>query len=582
VLIGRRVMTYLPVLPHRPSQRLLFGGYTILDSLLAILAFNVVSFVAHSYLLVTTWPHPVTRAIASFALGLFSARVIIGTPPQPRREGRPDKPCGYVDNNNKHVADPYDKFHTQTIQSNGFNPNSFPQKVPNQVDIVIIGASALGVSTAAILRNKYGLDAKSLAVLEKNSMSGGNWRERYKRVTLHDVADLTSLPFTRIPHDFPVWIDHRDYADYQDKYVQDMDLPSVLYPNCEVLNGEEIDQGKRWKIAYRQNGGEVSEITCRVVITCPGDCNIPFIPKFEGIETFPGKVIHSSDYSAATEFEGKKVLVVGFGKSGSEIALDLWEHNCEVAILSRGIVAQVPRPAAKFLQYAGIRYPWLRYFFPTDFLISNVLLMIWTWLRWGDLSKGKIRQEPFGPKFYPIRTWWKGNFAVPAIDVGTVDLILNKKIGIIDSGIQKIEKSTVHLLNGETFDCDAIILATGFRMHKLPGINTVDGGGAIFKVTPGKSLAIYFHGNLFWGVRCVYLGVSHLARGLGLQAINWDIAREYWIILSLVSFIMWNCILWNIAGIWTFVPWLRLGFLMGLLLMNAFTIVSEDIHWMYP
>ena len=61
------------------------------------------------------------------------------------------------------------------------------------------------------------------------------------------------------------------------------------------------------------------------------------------METFDGPVLHSSLYRNPAPFAGKRVLVVGFGNSGGEIALDLAEAEVDVALSVRGPVSIVPR-----------------------------------------------------------------------------------------------------------------------------------------------------------------------------------------------------------------------------------------------
>ena len=68
-----------------------------------------------------------------------------------------------------------------------------------------------------------------------------------------------------------------------------------------------------------------------------GIYNDPIIPAFADMAVYNGRVVHSSRYTNATElgWVGKKVLVVGWGNSGSEIALDCVEHGALPTLLAR-------------------------------------------------------------------------------------------------------------------------------------------------------------------------------------------------------------------------------------------------------
>ena len=61
------------------------------------------------------------------------------------------------------------------------------------------------------------------------------------------------------------------------------------------------------------------------------------------METFKGSVAHSSAYRNPAAYSGKRVLVVGFGNSGGEIALDLAEAGVDVTLAVRGPVCILPR-----------------------------------------------------------------------------------------------------------------------------------------------------------------------------------------------------------------------------------------------
>ena len=61
------------------------------------------------------------------------------------------------------------------------------------------------------------------------------------------------------------------------------------------------------------------------------------------METLDGPILHSSSYRNPAPFTGKRVLVVGFGASGGEIALDLSEAGVDVAPAVRGPINVIPR-----------------------------------------------------------------------------------------------------------------------------------------------------------------------------------------------------------------------------------------------
>jgi hypothetical protein len=82
-----------------------------------------------------------------------------------------------------------------------------------------------------------------------------------------------------------------------------------------------------------------------------GIWSAPVRPRLPGEERFAGLILHSRDYRNPHIFRGQRVLVVGAGNSGAEIAVDLAGHGVETAIVVRSGVAFVPRPRSA----AGMR-----------------------------------------------------------------------------------------------------------------------------------------------------------------------------------------------------------------------------------
>lgn len=61
------------------------------------------------------------------------------------------------------------------------------------------------------------------------------------------------------------------------------------------------------------------------VVMATGFAGAPKMPKIEGMDTFNGDIRHASQHNSAKGFEMKKMLVVGSGASGLDIALDACE-----------------------------------------------------------------------------------------------------------------------------------------------------------------------------------------------------------------------------------------------------------------
>jgi len=107
--------------------------------------------------------------------------------------------------------------------------------------------------------------------------------------------------------------------------------------------GASFDQdSKKWHVRVENTaeGGHEEEYLGRFLVVATGETSDPFCPAIEGLSSFPGKVMHSTQYKSGKEFEDKSVLVVGAGNSGWEIALDLANHGAKTSIVVRNPVSK--------------------------------------------------------------------------------------------------------------------------------------------------------------------------------------------------------------------------------------------------
>jgi indole-3-pyruvate monooxygenase len=173
--------------------------------------------------------------------------------------------------------------------------------------------------------------------------------------------------------------------------------------------------------------------------------------------------VHSRDYRNASEYAGARVLVVGIGNSGAEIALDLHEHGAQPTIAVRGAVNVLPRdifgiPVVATARVARLLPP--RVADTINAPLRRLLL--------GDLRPFGLRPPPYGPLTQIARTG-----RIPLIDVGTLALIKSGQIAI-RPGIDHFFEEGVVFSDGRRGSFDTVVLATGFRA-RLDGFLQVDG-----------------------------------------------------------------------------------------------------------
>ena len=85
---------------------------------------------------------------------------------------------------------------------------------------------------------------------------------------------------------------------------------------------------------------EFEEYFGRFLVVASGETSDAFVPEVEGLSSFQGEFLHSTQYKCGKEYAGKNVLVVGYGNSGMEIALDLANYGSKTSIVFRSPVNQ--------------------------------------------------------------------------------------------------------------------------------------------------------------------------------------------------------------------------------------------------
>src|ERR1700712_891136 len=175
-------------------------------------------------------------------------------------------------------------------------------------DAIIVGAGPAGLACAATMR-AVGL---SVTILEKADSVGAVWRRQYDRLHLHTDRGHSGLPGMPMPSDYPAYPSRAQMVAYLESYAAHFDIRPVFITEVSRVHRD----GARWHAETAQG-----PIIAHAIVIATGFADAPYRPSWPGSETFSGRVIHSSDYRNPNSFAGKRVLVVGFGNSGGEIAL---------------------------------------------------------------------------------------------------------------------------------------------------------------------------------------------------------------------------------------------------------------------
>jgi cation diffusion facilitator CzcD-associated flavoprotein CzcO len=318
-------------------------------------------------------------------------------------------------------------------------------------DAIIVGAGPAGLACAMTMR-AAGLNA---ALFEKADSVGSVWRRHYDRLHLHSDRKRSGLPGLEMPRTYPTYPSREQVVEYLESYAAHFDIQPVFNTRISCVRRD----GGRWCADTDRHS-----VHAPVVVVATGIAETPHRPSWPNSGQYQGSILHSSDYRNPVSCAGKRVLVVGFGNSGGEIALDLANAGVDVALAVRGPVQILPRDLLGFPILAwAILYSRL----PARLvdLINAPILR----LAVGRFEKLGLCRAAKGP-----RQMVEEDGRVPLIDVGTLDKIRDGSIKIC-GGIDRFTPDGVVFANGTTGKFDAIILATGFRPDLRQLIPDVEG-----------------------------------------------------------------------------------------------------------
>ena len=312
-----------------------------------------------------------------------------------------------------------------------------------ETEVLVIGAGPAGLAVAATLHER----GRRPLVIEKAGQVGASWRNHYSRLHLHTVKALSALPGLPFPDSAPRYVPRQGVVDYLAAYAAKAGI--------EPRFGEEAtaivrDEAGRWRTSTRSG----QTIVADAVVVTTGANNHPFAPTIEGEAHFrpAGTIVHSRDYRDATPFIGQRVLVVGMGNTGAEIALDLAENGVSVALSVRSPINIVHRDVlGRPTQQTSIMLARLPT--PIGYALARLLCDVTV----GDIGRYGLPRS----RMSPLRQL-REHGRTPVIDVGTLARIKSGEIAVFPA-IRRLVEGGAEFVDGRSAGFDAIVLATGYR-----------------------------------------------------------------------------------------------------------------------
>ncbi|MBL5974773.1 MAG: NAD(P)/FAD-dependent oxidoreductase [Candidatus Leucobacter sulfamidivorax] len=331
--------------------------------------------------------------------------------------------------------------------------------------VVIVGGGQSGLALAAELKQ---MGVSSL-ILERNARVGDNWRKRYRSLVLHDPVHSDHMPFLPFPSTWPVFMPKDKFGDWLETYASVLELN--VWTSTEFEGARWDEAGNSWTVEVDRDG-EKRTLRPHHVVLATGISGLPKMPTIPGESEFRGRVMHSSAFSDAADFQGQRVVIVGASNSAHDIAHDLAENGVAVTMVQRS-ATQVATSKHMFDvlfeglygEGANVRHGDLlasSFPLPVLFDLHRDVAFAEIQRRDADMIEGlKAAGFQFNPTGIQELFYQRGGGYY--INVGAAEAIIDGRVRMRPGvEVERFTPTGVVYTDGTSEDADTVIFATGY------------------------------------------------------------------------------------------------------------------------
>ncbi|KAG8436518.1 hypothetical protein GDO86_007574 [Hymenochirus boettgeri] len=327
--------------------------------------------------------------------------------------------------------------------------------------VAVVGAGASGLAAIKCCIDE-GLEP---VCFERSEDIGGLWRftnipedgraSIYKSVIINTSKEMMCFSDFPIPEDFPNYMHNAKIMEYFYMYAEKFSLMKFIQFKtnvCSIRKNLDFPSNGQWIVTTEKEGKQNTNIFDAILI-CSGHHTIPHLPLtcFPGIEMFKGQYIHSRDYKTPDDFRDKRILVVGIGNSGVDIAVELsW--------MAKQVFLSTRRGAWILNRVSNNGYPvdiiyFCRYLYFADKVLPSCFI---------NYITERIVNERFDHGNFGLLPKHRFYSQHPTVNDELPNRIISGRVKI-KSNVKKFRKSDVVFEDGTVEkDIDVVIFATGY------------------------------------------------------------------------------------------------------------------------
>ncbi|XP_042781876.1 dimethylaniline monooxygenase [N-oxide-forming] 4 [Panthera leo] len=211
--------------------------------------------------------------------------------------------------------------------------------------VAVIGAGVSGLSSI-----KCCLDEDlEPTCFERSNDIGGLWKftetskdgmtRVYRSLVTNVCKEMSCYSDFPFQEDYPNYMNQGKFWDYLQEFVEHFDLLKYIRFRttvCSVTKRPDFSETGQWDVVTETEGKRDRGVFDAVMV-CTGHFLNPHLPleSFPGIHKFKGQILHSQEYKSPEGFQGKRVLVIGLGNTGGDVAVELSRTAAQVLLSTR-------------------------------------------------------------------------------------------------------------------------------------------------------------------------------------------------------------------------------------------------------
>lgn len=332
--------------------------------------------------------------------------------------------------------------------------------------IIIIGSGGNGISAGVYLK-KAGID--DFIILSKSSDFGGTWHEnRYPGLEVDIPSRVYQFTYAPNPDWTSRFAGQPELLRYMRRVAAEHDLGRHARFHTEMSEARWLDEEAQWEILTTKG-----TFRAKYLVVATGFLDEAKLPDIEGIDSFRGRIFHSSQWPEGYLGEDERVAVVGSGASAIQIVPELQKHARSLIVFARTPTWILPKPNRHIPAWEKAL---LRSFPPLHRLYCRMIFrhrsrhdVVGGSYRLGDgfalmeqslaFLKSQVLDPALREKLTP-----KHHFGCkrPLFSDTYLKSLTRPNVTVVTEAASAIGKNSIRSQSGKEFGVDTIVLTTGY------------------------------------------------------------------------------------------------------------------------